>query len=202
MFTGIIAHIGKLRERKNMIFTFEAKPSLTAKLHSGMSIAVNGACLTVQDKIGKNLFSVEAMPETVKKTTLNSLKINELVNLELPMTIDSFFSGHIVQGHVDGTGFIKKITREKNSRILNIAVPKKLSKYIVEKGSVCVNGISLTVINADSSQFSVGIIPYTWKQTMLSQIKLGDSVNIEADIIAKYIGKLLKKGKKVNEKNK
>lgn len=130
------------------------------------------------------------MPETAKRTMLGRLKIGDLVNLELPVSLTQLLSGHLVHGHVDGVGTIKKIQKEGNSRLLTITISRDLNKYIVEKGSIAVNGISLTVINV-GLDFTVGIIPYTWQHTMLKQTKLGDSVNIEVDILAKYLEKIL-----------
>jgi len=131
------------------------------------------------------------MPETIKKTILGSLQKNELVNLELPMTPESFFAGHIVQGHIDDTGVVADIAPEGNSRLMKITVLPEVGKYIVEKGSIALNGISLTVIKAGKTYFTVGIIPHTWTNTMLQKIKTGDMVNIETDILAKYIKKLI-----------
>lgn len=193
MFTGIISHTGKFIRRTNEVFVFQADGSLCKKLAKGASIAVNGVCLTVVEKPLKTSFSVSVMPETIKRTMLGSLHEDDLVNLELPMTPESFFAGHIVQGHVDGTGIIDDITLEGNSRIIKIVVSPELSKYIVEKGSIAVNGISLTVIKAGKKYFTVGVIPHTWKHTMLQKIKTGDKVNIEIDILAKYLEKLMKK---------
>jgi len=191
MFTGIITHLGKLTKKENTVFSFETDQTFFTKLEIGTSVAVNGVCLTITS-LSKNIFSVEIMPETVKKTVFELQKINDLVNLELPMTPTDFFSGHIVQGHVDGIGTIKQIKEDGNSTILTIQIPKELAKYIVAKGSICVNGISLTLIDSSTTNFSVGIIPFTRKHTMLLKIKVGDKVNIETDIIAKYIEKFIK----------
>lgn len=191
MFTGIITHVGKFIKKTNQIFVFGADESICKKLAKGASITVNGVCLTISEKPLKTLFSVTVMPETIKRTMLGNLQKNDLVNLELPMTLKNFFAGHIVQGHVDGIGKIADIAIEGNSRIIKIIALPKLRKYIVDKGSITLNGISLTVIRAEKTYFSVGIIPYTWKHTMLAQIKISDLVNIETDIIAKYIEKLI-----------
>lgn len=193
MFTGIITYLGKLDKREKSLYTFKSSDSLVKKIGPGDSVAVNGVCLTVAGQKSKDTFSVELMPETLRKTMFCKLKVNDLVNLELPVKPSSMLSGHIVQGHIDGVGIIKKITPDKNSRLLTIAIPSRLAKYMVEKGSITVNGISLTVISADKSHFTVGIIPYTWRNTMLKQAKIGDLVNIEVDILAKYLEKLLRK---------
>lgn len=195
MFTGIITHLGRLKEKKGSRFRFIIDERLREKIKKGESIAVNGACLTVTD-IDNSIFSVDIMPETQKKTMFGELKISDSVNLELPTTIQTFLSGHIVQGHVDGVGTIRKIKNQGNSKILTIAIPKDLARYIVEKGSIAVNGISLTVIEVLHDSFTVGIVPFTLKHTVLNQSKVGDLVNIEVDILAKYIEKLASYEKK------
>lgn len=191
MFTGIITHTGKLEKKEGSVFTFFASSDVLKKLKKGESISVNGCCLTVTD-MSVNTFSTDVMQETEKKTMLGLLKKGDVVNFELPATPTSFLSGHIVQGHIDGVGKIETIKEEGNSRLLTIFVPKDLRRYIVEKGSIAVNGISLTVIKEEKDYFTVGIIPHTWENTMLINIKVGDLVNIETDIMAKYIEKLWK----------
>lgn len=191
MFTGIITHTGKLKKVENSKFAFETNRSFSQKIDIGSSVAINGVCLTIINKTKDNFFSVEIMPETARRTMFGRLKINSLVNLELPVTATQLLSGHIVQGHIDGLGVVKKIKKEGNSRLLTINTPQKLRKYIVEKGLITVNGISLTVIEPQSDYFTVGIIPFTWRQTMLKDIKVGELVNMEVDILAKYVEKLL-----------
>src|SRR3989338_7091583 len=191
MFTGIISHLGKLTKAEDPVFTFSAPKTITDSLKKGISIAINGICLTVTSKPHFDTFSVEIMPETLKRTMLGKLKVDDLVNLELPVTAYTLLSGHIVQGHVDGTGKVEEIKKEGNSRLFTIKIPSRLSKYIVEKGSIAVNGVSLTVIDIGDNFFTVGIIPHTWDKTMLYTIKSGDYVNIEVDILAKYLEKLI-----------
>lgn len=193
MFTGIITNLGKLNKKEGAVFTFFTDKAFCKKIKKGISVAVNGACLTVFKKPSKNSFSVEVMPETMNKTMLKHLKTDDLVNLELPATPQSFLSGHIVQGHIDGVAKLLSINKYENSYLLKFAIPNSLSKYTVEKGSIAINGISLTIIGANKNYFTVGIIPYTWNNTMLHKIKTGDFVNIEVDILAKYAEKLLKK---------
>jgi riboflavin synthase len=193
MFTGIITHLGKIQSIETTIITIQTDASLIRKIEKGTSIAINGICLTALEKPISNTFAVEAMPETFRRTCLNALQKNDLVNLELPMTPQNFLAGHIVQGHVDGTGKVTSIQEEGNSKIIKISIPSKFEKYIIEKGSIALNGISLTVIQAQKNFFTVGIIPYTWTHTMLKNIQVGDEVNIETDIIAKYLEKLLPK---------
>lgn len=191
MFTGIITHTGKLEKKEKNVLTFSASDAMLKKLTKGESVSVNGCCLTVVD-ISDNTFSVDVIEETEKKTMLGLLKLGDSVNLELPATPNSFLSGHIVQGHIDGMGTVERIQEEGNSKILRIIIQNNWLRYIVEKGSIAVNGISLTVIEVGKDYFTVGIIPHTWEKTMLNQIKIGDVVNIETDIIAKYIEKLWK----------
>ena len=191
MFTGIISHLGRVKSYRNSSFTFEVSASLARSLKHGTSIAVNGVCLTVTEKKVKS-FQIEVMPETVERTALSDLKIGDFVNLELSMKAADRFAGHIVLGHVDGMATVKSIEKEGNSHIFTFKIPKSLSRYIVEKGSIAVNGISLTVIDTNNKTFTVGIIPYTWRHTMLSSAKVGDRVNIEVDILAKYLEKLEK----------
>lgn len=193
MFTGIITNLGKFTKKTGSILTFEAEPSFCRKLSIGTSVDVNGICLTVFKKPSLNTFSFEIMPETLNKTMLGHLITGDLVNLELPLTPTDFISGHIVQGHIDGTAKLQNSAKDENSQILKFLIPPDLSKYLVEKGSIAVNGISLTVIKAGKNYFTVGIIPYTWSNTMLHTIKNGDLVNIEADILAKYLERLSKK---------
>lgn len=140
----------------------------------------------------KENISVDVMEETMKKTTLGTLKPHDLVNLELPVTVQSLFSGHIVQGHIDGTAKLADIIKKKNSHTLKFLIPSPLSKYIVPKGSIAVNGIALTVIEAGKGFFTVGIIPFTWYHTMLHKVKIGDLVNLEVDVLAKYVEKILR----------
>lgn len=187
MFTGIITHVGKLSERENSFLTFEAPPSFLTKTKKGDSVAVNGACLTVVKKPTRNAFLVEVMPETAKQTALGTIHEGTLVNLELPATPETFLSGHIVQGHVDGLGKVEKVGKVGNSKVLTVTLPKRLHRYVVSKGSIAVNGVSLTVIDTLDNAFTVGIIPYTWKHTTFQTLRVGDYVNIETDIFAKYI---------------
>jgi len=189
MFTGIISHLGKVKKIENKTLTFSAGRSFCKKIKKGVSVAVNGVCLTTVTK-SQNSFSVEVMPETLRRTTLGNLKKGDLVNLELSLLATGRFEGHIVQGHVDGQATVVNIIKEGNSYLFKFRVGKSLTRYFVEKGSVAVNGISLTVIEAKNNFFTVGIIPYTWENTTFKNLKVGDKVNIEVDILAKYLEKL------------
>ncbi len=191
MFTGIITHLGKIKDKTENNLTIKTGNDLIARLSIGASIAVDGICLTVVG-FDKDSFWLDFIPETEAKTNIKYLKVGDPVNLELPATASSLLSGHIVQGHIDGVAKLINATKVGNSHILKFSIPNILSKYIVPKGSIAVNGISLTVIETEKDQFSVGIIPHTWDNTMLHTLKVGDFVNIEADLLTKYMEKLLK----------
>lgn len=191
MFTGIITDLGRVLNKTKTSLIIKTDKNFLAQIEKGRSVAIDGICLTVVI-YNKNFFEVNIMPETANRTNIQYLERGCLVNLELPATANSFLSGHIVQGHIDGTGRLQGITKKNNSHILKFSISNSLSKYVVEKGSIAVNGISLTVIEAARNYFTVGIIPHTWTKTMLHTIKVGDFVNVEVDILAKYVEKLLK----------
>ncbi|OGH18254.1 MAG: riboflavin synthase subunit alpha [Candidatus Levybacteria bacterium RIFCSPHIGHO2_12_FULL_38_12] len=191
MFTGIINHLGKIKNKSESKLRVVCPKDLINKLSTGASIAVDGICLTVVSLRGDS-FEIDFMPETARRTNIRYLKTNDIVNLELPVTPNTFLAGHIIQGHIDGLAKLIGVKQQGKSHILKFSIPDEFSKYIVEKGSIAVNGISLTVINIGKSFFTVGIIPHTWDKTMLHKIKLGYYVNIEADILAKYLEKLTK----------
>ena len=195
MFTGIIEEIGEVVEIKDT-GDFRAihvrGKSVFDDLKLGSSIAVNGVCLTVRS-IATNVFTAEMSRETIDRTSLGNLARGSIVNLERPMRAESRFGGHIVQGHVDGIGWIRKFDREGDAWNLKIEYPAAGSRYIVEKGSIAVDGISLTVASLQgSSVFSVAIIPHTFENTNLKMTKPGDPVNLEFDVIAKYVETLIK----------
>jgi riboflavin synthase len=187
VFTGIIEHLGSAEEIGDSRLVIKADSKLIAQLVVGASIAVNGVCLTVERFASPTSFAVDLLPETVRATTLGKLKPTEVVNLELPLRASGLLGGHIVQGHVDGKGTIKTITKSGDDHILEFTVAEQLLKYLVDKGSVTINGISLTVIEASKLGFSVGIIPHTWRHTMLHHAQPGDLVNVEIDVLAKYV---------------
>ena len=186
MFTGIITHTGTVANKTRTTLAIHAGRDIARALKRGDSVAVNGACLTVAKKSG-DTFVADVMPETFKRTNFSILTAKRIVNLELPTTPQTFLSGHIVQGHVEAVGTVKEIRKEKNQHTLLISVPKQISRYIAPKGSVTVNGVSLTVINYRSGSFSVCVIPHTWESTMFHTLKPKDLVNLEADVLAKYI---------------
>lgn len=191
MFTGIISDLGRIITKDTKQLQISADQKFLNSFKLGDSISVSGICLTVVQK-SSEAFSVDFMPETENKTNLKYLKNGDMVNLELPANPNSFLSGHILQGHIDTTAELSSIKKEGNSRILKFEISSTFLKYIVEKGSISVNGISLTVIEAGNNFFTCGIIPHTWENTMLNTIKIGDFVNIEVDILGKYIEKLIK----------
>ena len=188
MFTGIITHTGTVADKTRSTLAIRAERDILRALKRGDSVAVDGMCITVTAK-NANSFSADVMPETFKRTNLGSLKKMDPINLELPATPQTFLSGHIVQGHVDAVGTVKEIKKDGTQVTLSISVPEQVSRYIVPKGSVTVNGVSLTVIDVKQRSFSVGIIPHTWKSTMFHTLKKKSPVNIEVDTLAKYIEK-------------
>lgn len=193
MFTGLIEEVGTVRaiERgaQSARFTIGAE-RVTERAALGDSITVNGACLTVVAQAPGEV-AFDAVYETLQKTALGALAIGDEVNLERSLAADGRLGGHIVQGHVDGVGTIASIREVDNSYYIYITASASLMRYIVRKGSIAVDGISLTVVEADDKTFSVAIIPHTWDHTNLRHHIAGDQVNIETDIIGKYVEKLM-----------
>lgn len=193
LFTGIIENTGKVikveKEGGNRHFWIEA--DFTDELKVDQSVAHNGVCLTVVEIQGHS-YRVTAIDETLKKSNLKDLKEEDRVNLERCMPANGRFDGHIVQGHVDQTGILKAVREENGSHILTINYDESLyGNVTVPKGSICLNGISLTVVDSGPGSFSVAIIPYTWEHTNLNSMKPGDRVNLEFDIVGKYIKRLM-----------
>ena len=189
MFTGIVEEVGVVAKISDNGMTVRAT-QVTEDLKLGDSIAVNGACLTAVS-FDRTEFSVDLSPETMRRTSLGQLSVGGPVNLERALLASDRMGGHIVQGHVDGTGRIMSTKRDGDSTIFRIKVPKRLNRYIVEKGFVAVDGISLTVVKIGASSFTLAVIPYTLKNTNLAALSVGDRVNLEADILAKYVESLL-----------
>lgn len=191
MFTGIIEEMGIVKSIKSKVITIEAN-KIFDDLKLGDSVAVNGTCLTVSSFSNK-IFNADITNETLSRTNLGDLKSGFKVNLERALTLNGRLGGHIVSGHIDGVGIIKNISKKSEDIELVIEVPTNLMKYIIEKGSVAVDGISLTIAKVDNNKnnFSVAIIPHTLKETVLYYKKAGDKVNIENDIIGKYVERLL-----------
>jgi riboflavin synthase len=194
MFTGIITELGTCAERSMQGLRLDCSKEFAAKLMIGSSVAVNGVCLTVT-ALAESGFAADVMAKTWQRTALDKLEVGSRINLELPLGADGRFDGHIVQGHVDGTGEISAIDKLDNSYIFTIEAPPDLTRYMVEKGAVAVNGISLTVIDVAADGFNVGIIPHTYRHTMLQDAAVGNLVNIEVDIMAKYFMKFMKEQK-------
>ncbi|MBP1733565.1 MAG: ribE [Deltaproteobacteria bacterium] len=194
MFTGIIEDLGTIAaiDRMSGRWEFSLRTALSLSgIHEGDSIAVDGVCLTVT-KVGQETFSADASLETLNVTTLSNKTVNDRVNLERAMRADSRFGGHIVMGHVDATGEIERISKAGDSIQYTIRIPEEISRYIVRKGSVAVDGISLTVNEQSATTFTVNVIPYTASQTTIALRVLGDKVNIETDILGRYVENFLK----------
>lgn len=188
MFTGIIETIGKIiqieLEQDNINFTIES--NITQELKIDQSLAHNGVCLTVV-AINNQQYVVTAVKETLDKTVLGTWKVNDFVNLERALKVGDRLDGHFVQGHVDEIGICKNISNENGSWRFDFKYNKSSKNVNIEKGSIAINGVSLTVFNVNEHTFSVAIIPYTYENTNFSQLKVGDSVNLEFDVIGKYI---------------
>ena len=193
MFTGIVEEIGKISEIKKSVKSYRLKISAEKVLENtkiGDSIAVNGICLTVTD-MTNSFFSADVMAETVRRTALSDLKHGDSVNLERAMAADGRFGGHIVSGHIDGTGIISEFKKEDNAIWIKISADNHILKYIVEKGSIAIDGISLTVAELGNGFFKVSIIPHTQHETTLLMKNIGDKVNLECDIIGKYVERMM-----------
>ena len=189
MFTGIIEEVGRLKNLDGgRIEIFCEKVLSDVKI--GDSICVNGICLTVTD-FAENFFAADVMPETFRRTSLSELQSGGIVNLERAMKISDRFGGHIVSGHIDGTGKILNIRTEGNAIFINISAEKILLRQIAAKGSVALDGISLTVVDAEEENFSVSMIPHTRAVTNFKSKRIGSLVNIETDVLAKYIDRLI-----------
>jgi len=202
MFTGIIEELGhvasietKGQQRRLMV----TSSRLVKELKQGDSISVSGVCLTAVN-ISKSSFTCDLAQETWMRTSFSRIKPNAQVNLELPMRANGRFDGHVVQGHVDGVGTVTSFEQVRNSNdfLLQINVPSELTRYIVAKGSLAIEGISLTVAAIDGAKVRVAIIPHTAKVTNLRSLEVGDPVNLEVDVIAKYVEKMLAAGKPKN----
>ncbi|MGL4449980.1 MAG: riboflavin synthase [Sarcina sp.] len=203
MFTGIIEEVGKINSIK--VNGKSAKISILANklledTKLGDSIATNGVCLTVTN-LDKSSFEADVMTETMNRTNLSSLKAGSTVNLERAMIANGRFGGHIVNGHVDGTGIIENYKKDENATWVTISARDEILKYVVEKGSICIDGISLTVACVDDRCFKVSIIPHTGEETTLLKNEIGGVVNLECDVIGKYVEKLLGVQKKEKKSN-
>jgi riboflavin synthase len=190
MFTGLIEVVGTIAELKTTTsgFRIRIRTPLASELAPGDSLAVNGVCLTVT-AADNGVVHAEIGPETARVTALGSLQHEQRVNLERSMRVDSRIGGHFVQGHIDGTGVIDEIRPDGDSHWLTISFDRGLSPYLIRKGSIAVDGVSLTVAGLGGNVFDVMIIPFTWANTNLSSLRLRDRVNLECDIIGKYVAR-------------
>jgi riboflavin synthase len=195
MFTGLIEAVGEIAEVKPTPggLRLRLTTGMAPELVNGDSLAVNGVCLTVVSADAQGVHA-DVSPETARVTTLGGLKRGTVVNLERPLRADARLGGHFVQGHVDATAPIEELREDGDSFWLTIKYPPALAPYIVRKGSIAVNGISLTVAGVDERHFDVQIIPYTWTHTSLHTLKRGDLVNLECDILGKYVARAIELG--------
>ena len=188
MFTGIVEEVGRVTSAPpgNLII---AARQVLQEMEGGQSIAINGVCLTVTD-FSVNSFSVDIMPETLSRTNLGLLSAGDGVNLERPLALGGQLGGHLVQGHVDATGRVASIIWDDQTMLVRFESPAEVMRYVVEKGFIAVDGVSLTVVTKDVTSFQVSIVDYTQKHTNLGSRRVGDLVNLEVDIIAKYVEQL------------
>ena len=191
MFTGLVADTGTIRTIHDG--RLEVETALGAHLAEGDSVAVNGVCLTAVEPHTDG-FAADVMPETLRRSSLGPLEPGAKVNLELPLRAGDRMGGHVVQGHVDATGDVSKVREEGNSRVVRIAAPADLLRYVVEKGSIAVDGVSLTVSAVEDDWFEVSLIPETLERTTLGGAEAGSTVNLEVDVLAKYVEKLMSRG--------
>ena len=185
MFTGIIEEIGRVTSASSKGLVIAARDVLKNMEPSG-SIAVNGACLTITS-LNSNSFSADIMPETLKRTNLGLLHAGDEVNLERPLTLEKFLGGHLVQGHVDATAKVASVIRGDETTMLGFEASPEVLRYVVDKGFIAVDGVSLTVVTRDSRSFQVSLVDYTRTNTTLGRRQAGDLVNLEVDVIAKYV---------------
>lgn len=185
MFTGIIEKVGRITAVSPKRLAIAAGRVFQG-IEQGSSISVNGACLTVTE-FGSNSFSVDIMPETLKRTNIGLLRAGDRVNLERPLTLEKPLSGHLVQGHIDATGRVASILGQGEATIISFESPPEVMRYIVEKGFIAIDGVSLTVVARDAGSFKVSIVDFTLKNTIIGSRQVGDTVNLEVDIIAKYV---------------
>ena len=189
MFTGIVEEVGTVDALRPGGLSIAATVVMDG-LRPGSSINVSGACLTVTSR-NDSSFTVDIVPETLRRTSLGALEGGDPVNLERPVAVNGRLDGHIVQGHVDGTGTIESVTSEGDALMIAIQAPPSVMRFVVEKGFIAVDGTSLTIVNCDQEVFAVTVIPYTRDNTVLGSRRVGDQVNLETDIVAKYVERLL-----------
>lgn len=200
MFTGLIEEVGRIENIKPIAdgktITIRAQ-SIVKEIKAGDSVSVNGVCLTVIN-FSSTGFTVDAVGETLIKSTIDSLTTGNIVNLETALSFSQKLGGHLVQGHVNGVGKISDIKKLGENYSLSVAIPQELSKYLINEGSIAIDGISLTIAQVQNNNCSFSIIPHTWKNTNLHSKEVGDKVNVEIDVIAKYVENFLRDSKKNN----
>ncbi len=193
MFTGLVEETGKLIAKLKTGDGFQLSISakkISQDLDIGSSVSVNGVCLTVIKKTAES-FSVDTIEETLKKTNLGLLEIGDKVNLERPLRSNARLGGHFVLGHVDTTGLIEEVKELSNSHFVKISFPEKFKQYLVYVGSIAIDGVSMTIAELKDNTFSVGVIPHTWDETIFSTKSAGDTVNLEFDILGKYVERIM-----------
>jgi riboflavin synthase len=203
MFTGIIEEIGKIERitpiAGGMTIKIRAE-KICEDVAVNDSVCIDGVCLTVTDK-AKNTFLVDAVGTTLEKTTFHNIKADTSVNLERSVRLSDRLGGHLVQGHVNGIGTISEIKKLGENYLVKILVPEDLEKYLIKEGSIAINGISLTIADLNRNEISISVIPHTWQKTNLKDKEANDKVNVEIDILAKYIEKLLTRNHNSSDKN-
>lgn len=193
MFTGIVQEVGKVKETKSLNgggIEFSVACTFAGSCHIDESISINGACHTVTG-FDEHTFTVQSVEETLRKTTMGKLEVNSLVNLERSLTLQTGIEGHLVQGHVDTTGEIISLEKEETGWLIGVRYPTEFVNMIVGRGSITMEGISLTIAREEKNEFTIAIIPYTWEYTNLKNKQVGDLLNLEFDIIGKYVVKYL-----------
>jgi riboflavin synthase len=191
MFTGIVSAVAKVVEAGDVRIGID-HAAIAKHLKRGGSVAVNGACLTVVKKRGP-IFYADVVPETRKRTNLGALKKGDEVNLELPLTAATTLDGHLVQGHIDATAAVRSVHQTRAGKELTIELPAQISRFVAEKGSIAVDGVSLTVAGVDKATFTVALIPHTLEATVAKNYRSGSRVNLEADVIARYVARNLRR---------
>lgn len=205
MFTGIVEELGELAGRDELTDAARliiSGPAVTADARHGDSVAVNGVCLTVVEVLPGGRFTADVMRETLGRSSLGQLRVGSPVNLERAAVLGGRLGGHIVQGHVDGTGRVLARTPAEHWEVVRITLPAELARYVVEKGSITVDGISLTVVGVGAGFFEVSLIPTTRELTTLGRAAVGALVNLEVDVIAKYVERLLAQGSEASQRDK
>lgn len=195
MFTGIVTHVGRVtsaRARGGVVVLEVTAPEIAKELRRGDSVAVNGVCLTAVES-SRRRFGAEVMAETLARSTLEDLRKGAPVNLELPARLSDRLGGHLVQGHVDGVARVVRIEDDEGARRLWLEAPDEVLRYLVAKGSVALDGVSLTVVEVGRTSFQVAIIPHTLNETTVGALKVGSKVNVEVDVLAKYVERLLER---------